>query len=146
MKVGLSYSRCMRDIVAGEVHIGDILVIIAQTNFDVANDSEWSTVWNTNRRAEWHAFSDDEDLFRNTTRTLIYCGQLYQPRKTSGDSGSFPLETLRRNLSASEQFQFTNWLELVPTDKTLAENPAAQSAWNQFQMVAGLVGVTMRKF
>jgi hypothetical protein len=33
MKIGFSYSRCVRDIVEGDVNIDDVLIIIARTNF-----------------------------------------------------------------------------------------------------------------
>ena len=33
MKIGLSYSRCILDIVEGRVDINDVLVVIARTNF-----------------------------------------------------------------------------------------------------------------
>ena len=32
MKIGLSYSRCIRDIVEGKVDINDVLVIISRTD------------------------------------------------------------------------------------------------------------------
>jgi hypothetical protein len=38
MKIGLSYSRCVRDIVDGIVDIDDILVVITRTDFDPHND------------------------------------------------------------------------------------------------------------
>ena len=41
MKIGLSYSRCVRDIVDGKVDINDVLVIIARTNFDPRDDDQW---------------------------------------------------------------------------------------------------------
>jgi hypothetical protein len=34
MKIGLSYSRCVRDIVDGAVDINDVLVLITRTDFD----------------------------------------------------------------------------------------------------------------
>jgi hypothetical protein len=34
MKIGLSYSRCVRDIVDGRVDIADVLVLITRTDFD----------------------------------------------------------------------------------------------------------------
>ena len=45
MKIGLSYSRCVRDIVDGKVDIDDVLVIIARTDFDPHNDDQWSGIW-----------------------------------------------------------------------------------------------------
>ena len=41
MKIGLSYSRCVRDIVEGKVDMADVLVIIARTDFDPHNDEQW---------------------------------------------------------------------------------------------------------
>ena len=40
MKIGLSYSRCVRDIVEGKVDIADVLVIIARTDFDPRDDAQ----------------------------------------------------------------------------------------------------------
>jgi hypothetical protein len=34
MKIGLSYSRCVLDIIEGRVNIDDVLVLITRTNFD----------------------------------------------------------------------------------------------------------------
>ena len=45
MKVGLSYSRCVRDIIDGVVDYDDVLVIISRTNFDPHNDEEWQSIW-----------------------------------------------------------------------------------------------------
>ena len=37
MKVGLSLSRCVKDIVLGKVMYEDVLVVIARTDFDPYN-------------------------------------------------------------------------------------------------------------
>ena len=39
MKIGLSLSRCMRDILEERVDIKDVLVIVARTDVDPYNDS-----------------------------------------------------------------------------------------------------------
>ena len=44
MKIGLSYSRCVRDIVDRVVDIADVLVIIARTDFDPHDDAQWSSI------------------------------------------------------------------------------------------------------
>jgi len=41
MKVGSSLSRCVRDIYEGTVGIDDVLVIVARTDFDPENDTQW---------------------------------------------------------------------------------------------------------
>ena len=45
MKVGLSLSRCMRDIFNGTVDEEDVLVIVARTDFDPHNDNHWNNIW-----------------------------------------------------------------------------------------------------
>jgi hypothetical protein len=40
MKTGLSYSRCVRDIVDGKVDIDDVLVLISRTDFDPRDDAQ----------------------------------------------------------------------------------------------------------
>ena len=45
MKIGLSYSRCIRDIVDGVVDPEDVLVIISRTDFDPTVDMQWNQIW-----------------------------------------------------------------------------------------------------
>ena len=45
MKIGLSYSRCVRDIVDGVVSIDDVLIVISRTDFDPRNADEWQGIW-----------------------------------------------------------------------------------------------------
>ena len=45
MKIGLSYSRCVRDIVDGTVDIDDVLVLITRTDFDPRDDTQWQGIW-----------------------------------------------------------------------------------------------------
>ena len=45
MKIGLSYSRCVLDIVDGTVDIDDVLLIIARTDFDPHDDEQWKGIW-----------------------------------------------------------------------------------------------------
>lgn len=129
MKVGLSYSRCVKDIVDGKVNIDDVLVVIARTDFDPTNDEQWKTIWNGYTgggfsHVEWHGYTD-EQKFREVTLELYTRGKLHQPRK-------FGTKPARR-----PEF----WLEVVLPDSELERNPAAKNAWEQFQMIAGLTDV-----
>jgi len=45
MKIGLSYSRCILDIVEGRVDIEDVLVLITRTDFDPRDDVQWTGIW-----------------------------------------------------------------------------------------------------
>jgi len=68
MKIGLSYSRCVRDIVDGVVDINDVLVIISRTDFDPHDSEQWSGIWQGyHQRGGWsqpewgHYAEEDED-------------------------------------------------------------------------------------
>lgn len=141
MKIGLSYSRCVRDIVDGAVDINDVLVIITRTDFDPRNDDQWKAIWvgyggggpnmssfsGFSRSApEWAGYSD-EARFREVSIELWGSGRLHQPRQF----GAYP------------QRRPEIWLEAVLPSSELEKNPAAQAAWQQFQTIAGLTNVKL---
>ena len=67
MKIGLSYSRCVRDIVDGKVDIDDVLIIVSRTNFDPRDDTQWSNIWQGYRsrsglsNPEWTNYPDENE-------------------------------------------------------------------------------------
>ena len=141
MKIGLSYSRCIRDIVDGKVDIEDVLVVIARTDFDPRDDDQWKGIWigygggteNAYTRGffshsnpEWAGY-DNEALFRLVSTELWDQGKLHQPRKFGAHPSRRP----------------EIWLEAVLPNSELATNPAAKSAWDKFQTVAGLTNVEL---
>lgn len=134
MKIGLSYSRCVRDIVDGVVDINDVLVVIARTDFDPTNDEQWQSIWQGYHsfhglsNPEWAHYDDeDEDRFRSVSVELWETGKLHQPRKFGAHPARRP----------------EIWLETVLPSSELENNPAAKSAWDKFQTVAGLTNVTL---
>jgi len=134
MKIGLSNSRCIRDIVEGKVDIQDVLVIIARTDFDPRDNEQWESIWrgygggNGGRgsiwsRPEWADYeAEDEDRFRSVSIELWESGKLHQPRQFGSNPGRLPYYWLEASLPAEE----------------LESNPAVKKAWEQFQIVAGL--------
>lgn len=139
MKIGLSYSRCVRDIVDGVVNIDDVLVLITRTNFDPHNDEQWQDIWEgygggsdsrylifSQSNPEWLGYTD-QDQFRSVTIKLSESGRLHQPRQ----------------FGAHPQRRPEIWLEAVLPSSELDKNPAAKSAWNKFQIVAGLTNVAL---
>ena len=142
MKIGLSYSRCVRDIVDGKVDFGDVLVIIARTDFDPRDDKQWKGIWEgygggleeinpvrmafTGVNPEWAGYTNEDD-FRNISILLLEQGKFHQPRQF----GAYP--SRRPEI----------WLEAVLPSEELEKNPAAKAAWDKFQSVAFLTNVTL---
>jgi len=131
MKIGLSFSRCLKDIIDGNVDINDVLVIISRTNFDPTNDSQWKSIWDGYRyggfsKAEWYEYTDEDEVrFRDLTIDLLKTGKLHQPRQFGG-------YVARRS---------EIWLEAILPNEELESNPAAKAAWEEFQVAASLTGV-----
>jgi hypothetical protein len=138
MKIGLSYSRCVLDIVEGRVGIEDVLVLITRTNFDPRDDEQWARIWSGyvfggGSNPEWinydHSNKDHEDKFRSVSIMLYADGKMHQPRQF----GAHP----RRRPEI--------WLEAVLPSSELETNPAAKKAWDNFQVIAGLTNTTLDK-
>ena len=134
MKIGLSFSRCVRDIVDGKVDIDDVLVIIARTDFDPRNSDEWSNIWTGYgggnggsgslwSRPEWSDYSaEDEERFRNVSVELWEQGKLHQPRKFGAHPRRLPYY----------------WLETFAPETEVASNPTLMKAWEKYKLLAGL--------
>jgi len=138
MKIGLSYSRCVLDIVEGRVDIDDVLVLITRTNFDPRDDDQWADIWSGYchggmSNPEWGNYDsqskEDEDKFRSVSCMLYEDGKMHQPRQF----GAHP----RRR----PEF----WLETVLPTEELEKNPAAKIAWDNFQVISGLTNVKLDK-
>lgn len=143
MKIGLSYSRCVRDIVEGKVDIADVLVIVARTNFDPHNDEQWRGIWQgyaggSNRGSmirmfagsnpEWADYGDeDEDRFRSVSIDLYDSGKLHQPRQFGAHPRRLPYY----------------WLETIVSTEELENNSSVKHAWEQFQVIAGLASIKL---
>ena len=129
MKIGLSYSRCVRDIVDGKVDINNVLVIVARTDFDPNIEEQWDGIWQGyhNRGGwsipEWYNYSEDDEVkFRDVSKELYSRGLLHQPRQFGAHPSRLPYYWLEASLPTAE----------------LESRPAVKKAWEQFQIVAGL--------
>jgi len=138
MKIGLSYSRCVLDIVEGRVAVEDVLVLITRTDFNPCDDAQWAGIWEGYcygglSRAEWGHYDfnskDDEDKFRSVSIMLYKDGKMHQPRQ-------FGAHASRRS---------EIWMETVLPDSELAARPAVKDAWDKFQTIAGLTNVVLDK-
>lgn len=127
MKVGLSLSRCIRDIVEEKVRIEDVLVLITRTDFDPTVDEQWTSIWDgyNTINPEWYGLDHDETY--NVVLELWETGRLHQPRKFGARPRRLPYY----------------WLETVLPESELDNKPAVKDAWDKFQVVAGLASVQL---
>lgn len=145
MKIGLSYSRCIRDIVDGKVDLDDVLVVVARTNFDPRDDKQWEGIWQgygggtenaytqgffSHSNPEWAGYTaEQEDLFRSVSIELWEQGKFHEPRKFGAHPRRLPYY----------------WLETFLPDDELDKNPAAKKAFEKFKMIAGLISPNVLK-
>lgn len=128
MKVGLSFSRCMRDLYEGKVDYDDVLVIVSRTDLDPNNDNHWNSIWEGYTTGgishpEWKDYKDKNHEFRKLAARLYDCGKLHQPRQFKlGNPVRLPYY----------------WLDLVVPVDDLEELPALKAVWEQYQILAGL--------
>lgn len=127
MKIGLSLSRCVRDIVEGRVNIDDVLILITRTDFDPTVQEQWDSIWigYQSINPEWYGM--DHDMVRDVVMQLWNTGRIHQPRK----------------FGARPQRRPEIWLETVLPSSDLDINPSVKAAWDQFQVLAGLSGTTL---
>ena len=115
MKIGLSFGRCIRDIVNGDVKLDDIVVIVAKTR--MTRDDLDQVVGQYMWRADYLAGLDQAKCLE-VAYELWDRGLLHQPR-TFGCKGYM----------TPEQFV---WLDLVPTKNN--SSLLVQEAWDQYQV------------
>jgi hypothetical protein len=125
MKIGLSLSRCMRDILEERVDIHDVLVIIARTDIDPRNDNHWNQIWEGYlygglSHPEWQGLEDRQKEMHDLLIGLYDLGKLHQPRQFKAHPQRMPYY----------------WLEcFVPPEEM---NPAQQKAWENYKLITGL--------
>lgn len=125
MKIGLSLSRCMRDILEERVDIHDVLVIVARTNVDPYNDEHWSQIWEGYlygglSNPEWAGLKDKQKAMHDILVELYKLGKLHQPRQFGAHPRRMPY----------------HWLDcVVPPDEM---NPAQQKAWDNYKLITDL--------
>lgn len=123
MKVGFSYSRCLRDIFEGKVDERDVVVIIARTDFDPFDDDHWKSIWRGyTARGEWAGLEAHEEEMRDLSKMLYDDGKLHQPRQ----------------FGARPQHADEYWYDLITTKEVNEENPAVKKAWEQYKILANL--------
>lgn len=138
MKIGLSFSRCVLDIVEERVAIEDVLVVIARTDFDPTVDEQWAGIWDGYclgglSNPEWGAYDfhnkEHEAKFRDVSINLLEQGKLHQPRQFGARTRRLPYY----------------WLEVGLKTEDIESNSTVKKAWEQFQILAGLANTNKVK-
>ena len=125
MKVGLSLSRCMRDILEGRVDINEVLVIVARTDVDPNNNEHWRQIWDGYlygglSNPEWAGLEDREREMHELLVELYESGKLHQPRQFGAHPPRMPY----------------HWLDCIVTPEE--HNPAQQKAWDNYKLITDL--------
>ena len=125
MKVGLSLSRCMRDIFEGKVAMQEVLVIVARTDVDPNNDDHWKNIWDGYlyggmSNPEWAGLEEHEEEMRMILQDLFEQGKLHQPRQ----------------FGAHPQRMRNYWLDCTVPQNEMT--PAQQKAWDNYELITGL--------
>ena len=125
MKIGLRFSRCIRNISEKKVDIDAVLVIVARTDFDPHVEAHWRSIWEGDlyggmSNPEWAGLEDHEQDMRELATALYDNGKIHQPRR----------------FGAHPQRMGYYWLEcIVPQDEM---NPAQQKAWDNYKLITDL--------
>ena len=133
MKIGLSLSRCVREIYEGKVDLHDVLVVVARTDFDPEDDKQWTSIWEGYggghtlgspwSNPEWSNIpAGDEQAVREICISLKRTGKLHQPRQYGAHPARLPYI----------------WLDTFAPREEIANNPATLKAWETYKMLAGL--------
>ena len=125
MKVGLSMSRCVRDIFEGKVDIADVLVIVARTDIDPTDDKHWKAIWDGYlyggySNPEWAGLEEQEQAMRDILISLYESGKLHQPRQFGAHPRRLPYY----------------WLDCIAPPEE--HNPAQQKAWDNYKLITDL--------
>ena len=131
MLIGLSLSRCVRDIVLKEVDIYDVIVIIARTKFNWENSEDQQAIWESYAHANmfhdntWYDL--DKDAVYETIDNLWSTGRIHQP----GLFGAHPASSNRA------------WVTCIIPPKHAT--PAEQDAWDNYKFISQLTKETFYK-
>lgn len=124
MKIGLSLSKCVRDIAEGLVNDEDVLVLVTGTMFDFKDSKQWDSIWNGYAWGLWAGLEHDQ--IYAIVEKLYFDGKLHMPR----NFGGYP-RPARNN---------DHWLETILDPQFTGLSESELDAWNQYKFITGLSG------
>ena len=129
MLVGLSLSRCIRDIADSKVSTDDVLCIISRTDFNFENSKSFESLWQVHSEPSlvnmlqplWHEL--DRDAVYSILDELWFDGKIHQPAQWVGSS------------QVRKQSPIT-WMEcIIPPGE---DNIAARQAYQDYKLISDL--------
>lgn len=124
MKIGLSLSKCVRDIAEGIVKDEDVLVLVTGTMFNFKESKQWDSIWNGYAWGPWSGLEHDQ--IYAIVEKLYTDGKLHMPR----NFGGYPQPTRKDD----------HWLETILDPAFTDMTESELEAWNQYKFIAGLSG------
>ena len=121
MKIGFSFGRCIRDIAAGLIDIGDVLVIVTGTRIE--KREHLAPVIQDYMFRPGYLMGMDENTCVDIAHQLWDTGKLHQPRNFA----AAPLH------AQGDQI----WADVLPS--IVSENETIQEAWSAYRMLLNLV-------
>ena len=128
MKIGLSYGRCVRDIVNQVVKIEDVLLIVTRTALEDRSQIKQMASIYGNARDYWQGL--DLETCTLMAELLWDMGKIYQPRLIVGGNQLF-------NRWTESYSEYGIWLDLVHS--YTGDNEMAAEAYRNYLMVRKLV-------
>ena len=127
MKIGLSLSKCLPDIIYGTVDYNDVMLIITGTCVEEWDDKNCDLMWGEYRyiRSVWRQYPEkDKLMFVAMIKRLANDGKLHQPRLFD---------------ARPPQMHYC-WLDTMITSADMQHNPTAEKLWNQYKLIQQLGG------
>ena len=121
MLIGFSISKCIADIMEGEVNPDDVLVIIGRTDFNMNNIDRLLDEYIC-PRGPWYDY--DRGKIKDLLIKFWYEGKIHQPRQFGTQPPAMPRAKV--------------WAQIIYNQKDMPN--AAQEAWDRFIVLASLYG------
>lgn len=127
MKIGLSYGRCVRDIVKDIVDIDDVLIIVSKTA--IKNRDEIPQMIQMYSFESTYLKGLDLDMCELVANMLWDQGKIYQPRLISDN---FAIMSSFMAMGKGGEV----WCDLLPS--YTGDNPMIDEAYNNYLMIRKL--------
>lgn len=134
MLVGTSFGGCLKSLLKGEVHMDDVLVIIARTAakdldglLHVVEEYHRSGNYFSSNIDKYDISDMDLDKAKSIATSLYQHGKIHQPRLYNGFGGFVHIEMSRNDI----------WIPLAPSPKT--DDERVVKAYENYQVLRNLL-------